>query len=66
MKPGPDIIVNTQTNTVTMKTELETANNLIFTYDFESMKWNKIGHLNERKIQVYTCTTFHTKDEKRY
>ena len=49
-----------------MKNGLETANNLVFTYDFVSKNWTEIGYLNEWNIQVYTCTTFQTKEMKGY
>ena len=66
MKEGQDFIFNYQSYSATMKNGLDTANNLIYTYDFESKNWTEIGYLNEWNIQVYTCTTFQTKEMKGY
>ena len=35
-----------------MKNGLETANNLVFTYDFVSKNWTEIGYLNANSWQM--------------
>ena len=52
MKEGQDFIFNYQSYSATMKNGLETANNLIFTYNFESKKWTEIGYLNANSWQM--------------
>ena len=46
--------------------EIEESNNLMFTYDFISNKWNEIGYLDQRGTHVHTCTFHQTKNDYRY